>query len=663
MADNSLGRVLQGAYSGYYVFRAAQFGIEPDAFYLLPNKDATALGQNAVRLDLDSIDGYEEISSRTGPNTNAVIKSTVLGGVGLGLLASSVSSSESAVFAVLLKSGETCTIEIEDTGSVQFFRQSFFTKKGIRGNQPGSGASVARVSGNPDTLLERAFMFLEDGDWSSAEIYCESVLDQDPKCARAYLGKLMSEVHVHTPDQLKGCDKPFDQSDNYRKVLRFGDEMLQQELMSASNAIKSRIEESHKAEIYKNAIRKQVVIKTREDCFAAAQMFESIYGYRDSGNRAAACREKAVAIAEAEKDAVLSKGNAAMEKAKNISDYEAAIKIYSSIRGWRTADECVALCQRKIDEIRLETERKKEEHRVAAEAVKKKAKKIVVIVAPIACAMALLIVLLINVIIPYKKYNAAYNAAVALMDSEQWNEAIAQFQALDGYKDSDEQITACKDGLYNEAVSLMEAGSLDEASAIFHELNHFKESVQNLNKISFLNLKKSLGDIKVGDYITIGQYDSKDIEWLALEKTEGRVLLISKDSICQDCFGLSDSNSWENCLLRQWLDENFRSTAFSENEKRLILKTAIDIEDETQNTVENHRTISDRLFLLSVAEVEKYFSSAESRQCGYSWWLRSPNRKSGWHTTAPAVDSGGQINFYEFDEQFGVRPAMWISLE
>lgn len=556
-------------------------------------------------------------------------------------------------------------LQAQDMGKLGFMQDLIRgIKKIISADEPKATVKETVVVGGGSAgvapLLKRAFMFLEDGNWQEADAYCEKVLDIEPENARAYLGKLMAELQVHTQESLIDCKAPFDGSDNYRKAIRFGDESLQQMLTSTVDGINARNEENRLSGIYQNAQSKMAIAGAEDDYTAAALLFESISEYRDAAALGEECREKAET---ARKDAILAAGNAALEKAKSISDYESALEQFASIPGWKNADENAALCQRRMEEIRLETERKKEQHRVAAEAVKKKAKKIVVIVAPIACAMALLIVLLVNVIIPYKKYNAAYNAAVALMDSEQWNEAIAQFQSLDGYKDSDEQIIACKDGLYSKAISLMEAGSLDEASAIFHELNHFKESVQNLNKISFLNLKKSLGDIKVGDYIIIGQYDSKDIEWLALEKTDERVLLISKDSIYQDRFGFSDSNSWENCPLRQWLDVNFRSTAFSENEKRLILKTAIDIEDETQNTEENHRTISDRIFLLSVAEVEKYFSSVESRQCGYSWWLRSPNRKSGWHTTAPAVDSGGQINFYKFDEQFGVRPAMWISLE
>ena len=57
-------------------------------------------------------------------------------------------------------------------------------------------------------LLKRAFMFLEDGSWQDADTYCEKVLDRDPECGEAYLGKLMAELNVRTRQQLADCKKP-----------------------------------------------------------------------------------------------------------------------------------------------------------------------------------------------------------------------------------------------------------------------------------------------------------------------------------------------------------------------------------------------------------------------------------------------------------------------
>ena len=54
-------------------------------------------------------------------------------------------------------------------------------------------------------LLKRGFMFLVDGEWVSANEYCEKVLDMDPECAEAYLGKLMAESFaVYTTLRTRG---------------------------------------------------------------------------------------------------------------------------------------------------------------------------------------------------------------------------------------------------------------------------------------------------------------------------------------------------------------------------------------------------------------------------------------------------------------------------
>ena len=55
---------------------------------------------------------------------------------------------------------------------------------------------IQQANTNVAPLLKRAFMFLEDGDWNSANEYCEKVLDQDPDNGEAYLGKLMAELKV-----------------------------------------------------------------------------------------------------------------------------------------------------------------------------------------------------------------------------------------------------------------------------------------------------------------------------------------------------------------------------------------------------------------------------------------------------------------------------------
>ena len=76
-------------------------------------------------------------------------------------------------------------------------------------------------------LIERAFMFLEEEKWSSADEYCEKALDLEPKNAQAYLGKLLANKYKHNIHELKYLDKNDLISDEYfEKTMRFADEEL-----------------------------------------------------------------------------------------------------------------------------------------------------------------------------------------------------------------------------------------------------------------------------------------------------------------------------------------------------------------------------------------------------------------------------------------------------
>ena len=93
---------------------------------------------------------------------------------------------------------------------------------------------------NVESLLKRAFLFLEDGDWDSADEYAEKVLDQDPENGKAYLAKLMAELRVCRQNDLINCEQPFDDNPNYRKAVRFGGDQLSSVLTGYTAHIKER---------------------------------------------------------------------------------------------------------------------------------------------------------------------------------------------------------------------------------------------------------------------------------------------------------------------------------------------------------------------------------------------------------------------------------------
>ena len=190
----------------------------------------------------------------------------------------------------------------------------------------------------------------------------------------------------------------------------------------------------------------------------------------------------------------------------------------------------------------------------------------------------------------------------------------------------------------------------------------------------------------VGDIVKFGKYEQghgvEPMEWRVLERTDKGILMIVEYVIDYKPYHkiLTDI-TWEKCDLRRWLNNEFLYTAFDETERFLIADTGCPADkNPNYNTISGNAT-TDKVFLLSILEAEKYFKSDEDRKaaptayvkkqgrknaagetcCG--WWLRSPgsNRDS-----AAIVKPGGSVYYDGFlvsFVSFCVRPALWIDLE
>jgi len=142
--------------------------------------------------------------------------------------------------------------------------------------------------------------------------------------------------------------------------------------------------------------------------------------------------------------------------------------------------------------------------------------------------------------------------------------------------------------------------------------------------------------------------------------------------------------TWETSTLRQYLNGDFYDK-FSADEKQLIAETSIrNSKNPWFNTKEKNAT-DDKVFLLSLGEVVKYFGDSgclanrpsEARRIDDRfnsarlakdidgtdswWWLRTPGF---YGLNAAYVNTGGwiyidgnNVNLYG-----GIRPAMWINL-
>jgi thioredoxin-like negative regulator of GroEL len=72
--------------------------------------------------------------------------------------------------------------------------------------------------------LQRAFIELEDGNWSKADNLLEQVLNSEPQNAKAYIGKLMVELEITAEEKLKTVKSPLETHRSYQRAISFADD-------------------------------------------------------------------------------------------------------------------------------------------------------------------------------------------------------------------------------------------------------------------------------------------------------------------------------------------------------------------------------------------------------------------------------------------------------
>ena len=285
----------------------------------------------------------------------------------------------------------------------------------------------------------------------------------------------------------------------------------------------------------------------------------------------------------------------------------------------------------------------------------------------------------------------AYNAATKLMTEGKFIEAVAAFEAMNGYKDSAAQATECA---FCAAVALKDAGKYDEAIKAFEALGEYKDSKLQIRQMFSSN--GYLGQATVGSTILFGAYEQDNntangqepIEWRVLAKENGKLLVISEYGLDAVEYNTKGENiTWAQCTLHSWLNGTFLKKAFSAEEQAMIATTNVTADKNPEYNTNPGNATNDKVFLLSIPEAEKYFTSDRERQAAPTayaiargawtssdyktasgaaacwWWLRSPGRNQ---LHAAPVDMYGSLYYlgdYVLNDYGCVRPALWINLE
>lgn len=167
-----------------------------------------------------------------------------------------------------------------------------------------------------------------------------------------------------------------------------------------------------------------------------------------------------------------------------------------------------------------------------------------------------------------------------------------------------------------------------------------------------------------GDIIEFGGYT-----WRVLDKQDGRALILIENLIEDKTYHNEwDEVTWETSDIRAWLNNEFYNS-FSEAERARIQETVLINNDNPRFYISGGNDTVDKIFFLSLEEVEQYFDNDDSRIArdanGYMawWWLRTPGvsklSASYVNSDGSLNDSGARVDWDGYGVG-GVRPALWL---
>ncbi len=233
------------------------------------------------------------------------------------------------------------------------------------------------------------------------------------------------------------------------------------------------------------------------------------------------------------------------------------------------------------------------------------------------------------------------------------------------------------------------------------------------SKVSKVKIETTPADMsgfagaKTGDIIAFGSYEQDNntdngreaIEWIVLSNNGSELFVVSKYALDSKLYHDEYKGAtWEECSLRQWLNDEFYNTAFSASDKTKIKAAKLKNDNNPEYGTEGGNETTDKVFLLSLEDVlnpEYGFSSDCStsdiaRRCAPTayavaqgawvteeswpdkyktsdgeptcqWWLRSPGDDTVFAAFVYPEGLVGIKGNYIYGKQV-VRPALIIDL-
>lgn len=245
---------------------------------------------------------------------------------------------------------------------------------------------------------------------------------------------------------------------------------------------------------------------------------------------------------------------------------------------------------------------------------------------------------------------------------------------------------------YQKAVQMAQTGNTANAYRLFLELGSCQDAEQRLSELAAADALLPYRAAEKGDTISFGHFEQDNdlsngpepIQWIVVDKIDGQLLLLSASCLKGMAYNTAAFTpvTWETSSLRTWLNEDFFSSAFTEEEKALILTVSNENPDHSIVETPGGRDTRDRVFVLCERDTVIYLNDPADEEAvgkaqgteyakanglqtdeegNASWWLRSPGM---YEYIAQFVDQNGEpyTNGASTDIDYlcGVRPVLWL---
>ena len=474
-----------------------------------------------------------------------------------------------------------------------------------------------------DSMIERGNMSLADGEYKEAVDFFNRALDMDPRSSRAYLGLLMADMQVKNPEaaKTKFIAKDYTSNRNWSRAKQFASEKLSIEFQSWEKERKDRLDREAEE---KRRKREEERRKREEKEQKERQMEED---------------KKRIQSEISRLQQQLQGGKYEMTSEERTEENSFQIAAEKARETAKQAEESILVSPEYLEATRLEEEIKAKKERMNG---------------------------------------------LSFFKGKEKREIQAQIDVL---ADGLDVVRAKIEEKQNEIVILK-----NEAEKAIQKASEYHNSV--LERKAHALFKRIIElSTKIEEPIMFGRYEQgygiAPIEWQVLKIEDDRVLLISKYAIeRKKYFNLrfkelkkEKNTTWEACSLRTWLNKDFLDVAFNEEERKWIMDTKCSADPNPKNiTIPAGNSTNDKVFLLSIKEVQKYFDSDSARGCIPTHYAVSQgayrnieNGKCCWILRSPGdeilnialVRSDGTVSYKGcgvLADDACVRPALWINL-